>query len=250
MRTKESMNNVAAVFKRELSGYFSVPTGYVFLVFFLLLLGFFTFNISRFFETGHAGLEAFFEWHPWVFLFLIPAVTMRLWAEERKMGTIELILTFPVAPFEVIMGKFFAAWAFIGIALLLTFPMPITALYLGSPDMGSIICGYFGSFLMAGAFLSVGLMTSSMTKNQVISFILAVVINFFFILAGYPPVTDAISGWMPALLIDMVSGLSFLAHFVSIARGVLDLRDVVYYISVIFFMLFANSVILQSRKAA
>jgi len=250
MRIKESISNVTAIFKRELGGYFSGPTGYVFLVFFLLLLGFFTFNVSRFFEAGHASLNSFFEWHPWVFLPLIPAVAMRLWAEERRMGTIELLLTFPVSLPEVILGKFLAAWAFIGVALLFTFPMPLTAVYLGSPDMGAVICGYFGSFLMAGAFLSVGLMTSSMTKNQVISFIFAIVINFFFILTGYPPVASLISGWAPVWFVDMVSGLSFLSHFTSIARGVLDVRDIVYFISVIFFMLFANSVILQSRRAA
>ena len=250
MKIKESMNHIAVIFKRELKGYFSVPVAYLFLIFFLLLLGFFTFNVSRFFESGHAGLEGFFQWHPWVFLALIPAVAMRLWAEERRMGTIELILTFPVSLFDIILGKFFAAWAFIGIALLLTFPMPLTAMYLGSPDTGAMLGGYLGSFLMAGAFLSVGIMTSAMTKNQAVAFILAIGVNFFFVLAGHAPVTEAISGWAPVWFVDMVSGLSFTAHFMSIARGVLDLRDVLYYVSVIFFMLLANSVILQNRRAA
>jgi ABC-2 type transport system permease protein len=250
MRASESFHNVTTIFRRELGGYFSVPMGYVFLVFFLFILGFFTFNVSRFFETGHAGLEGFFQWHPWVFALFVPAVSMRMWAEERRMGTIELILTFPFSLFEVVLGKFLAAWAFIGIALCLTFPMPLTAIYLGSPDMGAVVCGYLGSFLMAGAFLSVGTMASAMTRSQVIGFIVAVVISFFFILAGYPPVTDTISGWAPAWLVDMASGVSIVSHFASMSRGVLDIRDVIYYASIIFFMLFANSLILQNRKAA
>ena len=250
MQIKESMSNIAVIFKRELKGYFSVPVAYLFLIFFLMFLGFLTFNVSYFFESGHAGLERFFEWHPWVFLLLIPAVAMRLWAEERRMGTIELLLTFPVSLFDIVMGKFLAAWAFIGIALLLTFPMPITVIYLGSPDTGAMLAGYLGSFLMAGAFLSVGSMTSAATKNQVVSFILAIAISFFFVLTGYAPVIAIISGWTPVWFVDMVSGLSFTSHFMSMARGVLDLRDVLYYVSVIFFMLLANSVILQNRRAA
>lgn len=248
MRIKESINNIKAVFKRELSAYFGSPVAYVFIVIFLILQGFFTFYISHFFEAGQSDLRSFFEWHPWIFLFLIPAVAMRLWSEERRLGTLELLLTLPVTVMEVICGKFLAAWIFIGISLSLTFPMVLTVIYLGSPDMGAILCGYIGSFLLAGAFLSVGIMTSSFTRSQVISFILSVVICLFFILAGYPPVTEILSGWAPFWLINLISGLSFLPHFNSMARGVLDLRDFIYYFSVILFMLLSNSVVLQNKR--
>jgi len=248
MRTKEFTNTVTAIFKREIIGYFGSPVAYVFIAIFLLLLGFFTFYISHFFEMGQADLRAFFEWHPWIYMFLVPAVAMRLWAEERRMGTIELILTYPITVGEAILGKFLAAWIFIGIALTLTFPMVITVSYLGDPDLGAVFCGYVGSFLLAGAFLSVGSMTSAMTRSQVISFILAVVICLFFILAGYPPVTEIFSGWAPGWLLEVITNLSFLSHFQSLQRGVIDLRDLIYYLSVIFFMLFANSIIIQNRS--
>ncbi len=250
MRLNESFRNIKAIQKRELYGYFGSPVAYVFIVIFLLLMGFFTFNISNFFEAGQADLNNFFQWHPWIYMFLVPSIAMRLWAEERRLGTIELILTFPVTIAEVILGKFLAAWIFIGIALSLTFPMVLTVSYLGNPDLGAIFCGYLGSFLMAGAFLSLGSMTSSLTRSQVISFVTAVVGCLFFILAGYPPVTAILSGWAPIWLVNLVSNLSFLSHFISISRGVLDLRDLVYYLSVISFMLFVNAVVLQSRKAA
>ncbi len=246
--TKNTVNNIRAIFKREISGYFGSPLAYVFIVIFLLLLGFFTFYVSNFFEAGQADLRGFFEWHPWIFMFLIPAIAMKLWAEERRMGTIELILTFPVTVGEAILGKFLAAWVFIGIGLFLTFPMVITVAYLGEPDLGATFCSYVGSFLMAGAFLSVGIMTSSLTRSQVISFIVSIVICLFFILAGYPPVTEVLSGWSPVWLLNIVSYLSFLSHYISIERGVLDLRDIVYYFSVIFFMLFINGMIIQNRR--
>ncbi len=250
MRTKHTPTNIKAIFKREISGYFGSAVAYVFIVIFLLILGFFTFYMSHFFEAGQADLRSFFEWHPWVFMFLIPAVSMRLWAEEKRMGTIELILTFPVSVGEAIVGKFLAAWAFIGIALFFTFPMVVTTSYLGNPDMGAIICSYVGSLLMAGAFLSVGIMTSSLTRSQVISFIISIVICLFLILAGFPPVIDVLSGWAPVWLIDIVSELSFLSHFISIERGVLDLRDLIYFFSVIFFMLFTTAIIIQNRKTS
>jgi ABC-2 type transport system permease protein len=249
MKTDEIINHVSAIFKREIKAYFGSPVAYVFIAIFLLLIGFFTFNISHFFEMGQADLRAFFEWHPWLYMFLVPAVAMRLWAEELRMGTIELVLTFPITPGEVIFGKFLAAWAFIGVALALTFPMVITVMYLGEPDLGPIVSGYIGSFLMAGAFLSVGSMTSALTRSQVISFILSLFICLFFILAGFPPVTAILADWAPRWLIDIVSNLSFLSHFVSMQRGVLDLRDILYFCSVICFMLFANGIILQQRRA-
>ncbi|MFP3911764.1 MAG: ABC transporter permease [Desulfobacteraceae bacterium] len=244
------MRNTAAILWREFAAYFGSPVAYVFIVIFLLLAGFCTFSFSRFYEMGQADLRAFFDWHPWIFLFLVPAVAMRLWAEERRTGTIELMMTLPVTLTQAILGKFLAAWAFLGVALVLTFPMPLTVAYLGDPDMGTVYCGYFGSFLIAGAYLSVGSMTSAMTRNQVISFILSVVICLFLVLAGWPPVTDVLSGWAPVWLVDVVSGFSFMSHFSAMERGVVDLRDLFYYASVIFFMLFANGVILQNRKAA
>jgi len=243
------LRNTSAILLREFGGYFGSPVAYVFIVIFLMLCGFFTFSLSHFYEIGQADLRTFFEWHPWIFLFLVPAVAMRLWAEERRTGTMELILTLPVTLVQVIVGKFLAAWIFIGVALILTFPMVLTVAYLGDPDMGAILCGYFGSFLMAGAYLSVGSMTSAMTRNQVISFILSVVICLFLVLAGWPPVTDALTGWAPVWLVNVVAGFSFMPHFASMERGVVDLRDLIYFGSVMFFMLFANGVILQNRRA-
>jgi len=244
------VRNIKGVVKRELSSYFGSPVAYVFIVIFLLLCGFFTFYISHFYEMGQADLRAFFEWHPWIFLFLVPAVGMRLWAEERRTGTIEIILTLPITLPEIILGKFIAAWLFIGMALFLTFPMVLTVSYLGDPDMGSVFCSYFGSFMLAGAYLSVGSMSSSLTRNQVISFIVSVIICLFFVLAGWPPITEILLGWSPSWLVDVVTGFSFMTHFTSMERGILDLRDLFYYISVIFFMLFTNGVILQNRRAS
>ena len=243
------VKNIKAVTKRELAGYFGSPVAYVFIVIFLLLCGFFTFSISHFYEFGQAGLRAFFDWHPWIFLFLIPAVAMRLWADERRTGTIELILTLPVTLTEMILGKFLAAWFFLGLALFLTFPLVLTVIYLGDPDLGAIFSAYCGSFLMAGAYLSVGSMTSSLTRNQVISFILSVVTCLFLVLAGWPPVTDVLAGWAPLWLVDIVSGFSFMSHFASMQRGVIDLRDLIYYLSVISLMLFANGLILENRRS-
>ncbi|MBW1784844.1 MAG: ABC transporter permease subunit [Deltaproteobacteria bacterium] len=244
------VRNTSGILLREFGGYFGSPVAYVFIVIFLMLCGFFTFSLSHFYEIGQADLQAFFGWHPWIFLFLVPAVGMRLWAEERRTGTMELILTLPVTLVQVIVGKFLAAWLFIGVALILTFPMVLTVIYLGDPDMGAVLCGYFGSFLMAGAYLSVGCMTSAMTRNQVISFILSVVICLFLVLAGWPPVTDVLTGWAPVWLVNVVAGFSFMPHFSSMERGVLDLRDLCYFVSVMFFMLFANGVILQNRRAS
>jgi len=250
MRTAESIRSIRAIFIRELAGYFGSPVAYVFIVIFLLLLGFFTFYINHFFEMGQADLRSFFEWHPWVFMFLVPAVAMRLWAEERRLGTLELMLTLPITIFEAILGKFLAAWAFLGICLLLTFPMVVTVHYLGNPDMGAILAGYVGSFLMAGAFLSIGSMTSSLTRSQVISFIIAVVICLFFVLAGYPPITEIFSAWAPKWWMDLVAQMGFLPHYASIKRGVLDVRDLLYFLSVIFVMLAINAAVLQNRKTA
>src|SRR6266481_7757476 len=192
-----STANIKAIVKRELGGYFSSPVAYVFIVIFLLLTGFFTFMQGNFFERGQANLDSFFMWHPWLYLFLVPCVGMRLWAEERRVGTIELLLTKPITAWQAILGKFLASWIFLGLALVLTFPVVITVNYLGSPDNGVILAAYLGSFLMAGAYLAISCITSAMTRNQVVSFIVSVVVCLFFILAGFPPVTDMIAGINP-----------------------------------------------------
>jgi ABC-2 type transport system permease protein len=243
-------SNIQSVFKRELSGYFASPVAYVFIVIFLMLIGFFTFSaqLGQFFERQEASLAAFFTWHPWIYLFLVPAVGMRLWSEERRQGTLELLLTMPITPWQTIVGKFLASWAFLTLALALTFPIIGTVSYLGSPDLGPIICGYIGSMFLAGGYLAVSSMTSALTRNQVISFILSVVICLFLILAGYPPVTDMLVQWAPSWMVDVVSACSVMTHFFSFQRGVLDSRDVVFFLSLIGFCLFTTSVILRSLR--
>jgi ABC-2 type transport system permease protein len=237
-----------AVAKREWLSYFNSPVAYVFIVIFLVLAGFFTFQVSRFFDAGQADLQAFFFWHPWLYLILIPAVTMRSWAEERRNGTMELLLTLPVRPMQAIIGKFLAAWLFLGLALLLTLPVAVTANYLGKPDNGAIFCGYIGSFCLAGAYIAVGMFTSSLTRNQVVSFIIAVVLGLLLILAGYPPVTDVLSSWAPASLVEVIAGMSFMNHYEWMQRGVVHLKDIVYFASVIGFMLLATQVVIDNRK--
>lgn len=245
-----SAHRVGCIFKRELKSYFDSPIAYVFLVVFLMLLGFLTFSISRYYENGQADPRVFFFWHPWVYLILVPASAMRLWAEERRSGTIELLLTLPVTLTEALLAKFLAGWVFLGAALLLTTPIVFTTLYLGEPDTGVFVSGYVGSFLLAGACLAIGLLTSALTRNQVISFVIAVVISLFLLLAGWPPVTDVLAKWAPQWLVTGVASFSFMPHFESSQRGVLDLRDLVYYASVIVFMLAAAHVAIGSRKAA
>jgi len=243
------MKSTIAIFKRELRGYFATPVAYVFIVIFLFLTGIFTFYIGGFYERGQADLEPFFRFHPWLYLFLIPAISMRLWSEERKTGTIELLMTLPITLGEAVLGKFLAAWCFTAIALALTFPMWITANYLGDPDNTVIFFGYLGSLLMAGGFLAIGSCISALTKNQVIAFVISVVICFFMILSGYSIVLDFFSAWAPQPILDAVSSFSFLTHFDSIKKGVIDARDVVYFASLIAFWLYANTLAINIKKA-
>ena len=243
------MNAMTAIFKRELSSYFTTPLAYVFIVIFLALTGIFTFYLGGFYERGQADLQPFFNYHPWLYLFLIPALSMRLWAEERKTGTIELLMTLPVSTTQAVLGKFFAAWAFIAIALALTFPIWLTVNYLGSPDNAVIFAGYLGSFLMAGAYLAIGSCISAITRNQVIAFVLSVVVCFGFILAGFPMVLDLFHSWAPQGLINAISAMSFLTHFSSIGKGVIDLRDLVFFVSFIGCWLFANVVLVEMKKS-
>jgi len=243
------MNNIRSIFKRELYGYFSTPVAYVFIVIFLFLTGVFTFYVGAFYERNQADLEPFFRFHPWLYLFLIPAIAMRLWSEERKSGTIELLMTLPVTVLDAVLGKFLAAWCFTGLALALTFPIWITVNYLGTPDNTVIIASYIGSLLMAGGFLSIGSCISALSKSQVIAFVISVVICFLFILAGFPLVVDFFRGWAPQALTDAIASLSFLTHFDSIKKGVIDFRDLFYFASLICIWLYANIVIVQAKKA-
>jgi ABC-2 type transport system permease protein len=245
-----ALRHIWTIAKRELNGYFGSPVAYVFIVKFLGLAGFFTFMIGGFLERREASLGAFFMWLPWLFLVLIPPVAMRLWSEERRLGTIELLLTMPVTAWQAIAGKFLASWLFLGLTLGLTFPVVLTVNYLGAPDNGVIFCGYVGGLLLAGAYLAIGCMTSAMTRNQVVSFILSVVICLFLILAGWPPVTNFFIGWgAPNWLVEGVAAFSVMPHFESLQRGVIDSRDVLFFLSVIGFSLFTTGVIIRSHRA-
>jgi ABC-2 type transport system permease protein len=243
------MRNVGIIMRRELASYFATPLAYVFILIFLVLANAFTFYLGGFFERGQADLQWFFYWHPWLYLFLIPAVSMRLWAEERKSGSIELLMTQPVTLWEAVLGKYFAAWLFTGLALALTFPIWITVNYLGKPDNGTILAAYVGSLLLAGGYLAIGSCMSALTNNQVIAFILGVVACFLVLLAGFPLVLDAFRGWAPQWLVEAVASLSFLTHFDSIKKGVIDVRDLLYFGMLSAFFLLATSIALDLRKA-
>jgi ABC-2 type transport system permease protein len=242
------MSAIAAIARREFASYFATPLALVFLIIFLMLAAVFPFYLGAFFETGQADLQAFFRFHPWLYLLLVPAVAMRLWAEERKSGTLELLLTQPVTPWQAVVGKFLAAWAFLAVALALTFPIWITVAWLGDPDHGVIVASYVGSWLMAGAFLAVGGCLSAATRSQVIAFILAVVACLLMLLAGFPLALDAVRGWLPQSAVDAVSAISFLTHFQAITRGVLDLRDVVFFVLAIAAWLTATVLVIEIKK--
>ncbi|MFQ5660674.1 MAG: ABC transporter permease subunit [Gammaproteobacteria bacterium] len=243
------MRNIIAIMKRELSGYFSTPVAYVFIVIFLFLTGIFTFYLGAFYERNQSDLDPFFRFHPWLYLFLIPAISMRLWSEERKSGTIELLMTLPVTVMDAVIGKFLAAWCFSGIALALTFPIWITVNYLGDPDNTVIIASYIASLLMAGGFLAIGSCISALTRNQVIAFVISVVICFLFILSGFPLVLDFFQAWAPQEVVDAIASFSFLTHFESIRKGVIDIRDMIYFSVLITFWLYANVVMIDAKKA-
>lgn len=243
------MNAVNNVMRRELSGYFATPVAYVFLIIFLVMTGIFSFYLGNFYERGYADLDPFFRFHPWLYLFLVPAISMRLWAEERRLGTIELLFTLPLTTTQAVLGKFLAAWVFIGLALVLTLLMWLTVNYLGDPDNGVILAAYIGSWLMAGGFLAIGSCMSAMTRNQVVAFILSVVVCFLFLLSGLPMVMNLFNGWAPQVILDGIASLSFLKHFADISKGVIDLRDLVYFVLMIGFWLLATVLILDLKKA-
>jgi len=242
--------NTIEIFKREFRAYFASPVAYVFLVFYLMLIGFLTFFISHFYEANQADLKWFFFWFPWVNLLLVPAATMRLWSEERRTGTLELLMTFPVTLPQALVGKFVAAWVFMTVGVLLTLPVVFTTIYLGSPDAGAVIGGYAGVILLSGAYVAVGMLTSAMTRNQVISFVVAFVICFLLALAGWPPVMEIVNKWAPGWLVNGVAAMSVMPHFESLQRGVIDVRDVVYYASVMVLALFGAHLVLENRKSS
>ena len=243
------MRAIRIICRRELEAYFTSPVAYVFLVIFLPLTGFFTFTAGAFFERGEASLSAFFGWHPWVYLVLVPAVGMRLWAEERRAGTIELLLTMPITAWQAILGKFVASWIFLALALVLTFPVVLTVNVLGEPDNGAIAAGYVSSWLLAGAYLALTCMTSAMTRNQVVAFILSVVMCLFLILVGFNPVTDLLGRWTSSAVVDTVAAFSVVTHFDGFQKGVLDSRDLIFFFSMIGFALFATGVIIRGHRA-
>jgi ABC-2 type transport system permease protein len=242
------MRNILIIAERELTAYFATPVATVFIVIFLVLQGALTFNLGDFFDRGQADLNSFFTFIPWVFLLLVPAITMRLWAEERRLGTIELLLTLPLTQFEAVIGKFLAAWAFCAIALVLTFPFVITVNILGSPDNGVIASGYVGSLLIAGAFLAVGSAMSALTRNQVIAFVLAVAVCFVFAVASYSVVTDFLSRNTPVLA-DIARRVAVIDRFQDFTRGIVSVRDLIFFATFIGFWLYLNAVLVEQFKA-
>ena len=243
------MTNVMTIFRREFAGYFATPVAFIFIIIFLALAGSFTFYMGYFLERGNADLQTFFLFHPWLYLLLIPAVSMRLWAEERKQGTIELFLTLPISLTEAVLGKFLAAWAFVGLALALTFPMWITVNVLGEPDNGVIAAGYIGSLLMAGSYLAIGSCLSAFTKNQVVAFVITITVCFVFTAGGSNAVLGLVHGWAPEAVVLTIQDMSFMTHFQQIAKGVIDLRDAVFFVALIAAWLAANIIIVDLKKA-
>ena len=244
------MNSCLAIYKRELRAYFATPLAYVFIVIFIALNAASTFYFGSFFDRGQADLQPMFGFHPWLYLFLIPALAMRLWAEERKSGTIEVLMTLPVSTSQAVAGKFLAAWAFSCIALALTFPLWITVNYLGDPDNGVIVASYVGSMLMAGAYLAIGSFVSALTRNQVIAFVIGAAVIFLFMLSSLEIVLAVFQGWAPAFVTDFVQSLSFLTHYDAVIRGLIDVRDLIFFLSVMGIFLFANIIMVDLKREA
>ena len=244
------MSRITTIMKRELGAYFATPVAYVFIVIFLFLTGIFTFYVGNFYERNQADLEPFFRFHPWLYMLLIPAISMRLWSEERKTGSLELLMTLPITLWEAVIGKFLAAWCFTAVALAMTFPVWVTVNYLGHPDNTVIVAGYLGSLLMAGGFLAIGSCISALTKNQVIAFVVSFVICFAFNLAGFPIVLDIFRAVVPQTILNAIASFSFLTHFSSIQKGVIDVRDLVFFASLIAFWLYASTLAIEAKKSS
>ena len=243
------MHNISLIFRREFAAYFATPLAYIFIVIFLVMAGTLTFFVGGFLARDQADLRPFFGFHPWLYLFLVPALSMRLWAEDRRLGTIELLLTLPITMVEAVIGKFLAAWAFTGIALALTFPLWISVNYLGNPDNGVIIASYLGSYLMAGAYMAIGSLISAMTKNQVIAFVVTAAVCFLFTVAGSPILLNYFENWAPGELVQIIASFGFMTHFEAIQRGVIDLRDLIFFGSAIAIALTANAYVIDWKKA-
>ncbi|MFT6898394.1 MAG: ABC-2 type transport system permease protein [Paraglaciecola sp.] len=243
------MSHVSILFRREFASFFASPVAYVFIGIFLVLSAVFAFFIGNLYERGQADLLPFFNFHPWLYLFLVPAIAMRSWAEERKSGSIELLMTLPISTWQIMLGKYLAAWVVLGLALLLTFPLWITVNYLGEPDNGIILAAYLGSWLMAGGFLAIGMCMSALTKNQVVAFILAIVVCFLFVVSGSGIVLDSFKGWAPSWVLDTIASFSFLNHFEALAKGVIALNDVGYFLLVTLSWLYAGLLIIEQKKA-
>jgi ABC-2 type transport system permease protein len=244
------MQNIVTIFRREMASYFATPVAYVFIVIFLALSGVLTFYVGGFFERNQTDLGAFFTFHPWLYLFLIPALSMRLWAEERRSGTIEMTMTLPVSIWQAVLGKFFAAWCFTGIALGLTFPVWVTVNFLGDPDNGAILAGYLGSLFMAGGFLAIGAFISALTKNQVIAFVLTAALCFLLVAMGSSIVLDFVSSLAGSGMVDFFRSLSVMIHFTDISKGVVDIRDIIYFASLIGLFLILNVIAIDRLKGA
>ena len=242
------LNNLFVITSGEAKGYLVSPASYVFFIIFLVLSGFFTFMVSNFFQAGEASLRPFFFWHPLLYLVLVPSIGMHLWADERRMGTVELVFTMPITVFEAVIGKYVAAWLVVAMALAMTFPMVITVYKLGSPDTGTIICGYIGSLMVAGTYLAVASFTSSLTRSQVVSFIVSVLICLFLFLAGWPPVTNMLVNWAPVQIVNTVANCSVMPHYNNMQRGIIDLRDMAYFASMISFFLFCTGIVLRNHR--
>ncbi|MEN2494923.1 MAG: hypothetical protein TECD_00833 [Hyphomicrobiaceae bacterium hypho_1] len=243
------MRKIHIVFQREFNAYFDTAVAYVYVSIFVALTNTFAFYIGNFFVRGQADLKVFFQYHPWIYIILIPAIAMRLWAEERKSGTIELLMTLPITTSHAVIGKFLAAWAFVGVALIVTFPMWLTVNYLGIPDNGVIFVSYIGSFLMAGAFLAIGSFVSALTKNQMIAFIVASLICFILVMSSYPLVLGFFRNWAPDFVVSALEAVSFLTHFQQITQGLITLPTLFFYTSLIVFFLFANTLVIEHNKA-
>lgn len=241
--------NLKAIFKRELAGYFETPVAYVFIVVFLMMTGIFTFYLGNFYDANNATLNSFFAFHPWLYLFLIPAISMRLWSEERRLGTIEMLMTLPITSTQAVLGKFLAAWVFAIIALLLTFPMVITVNYLGEPDNGTIIAGYLGSIILASGYLAISSCISSLTRNQVVAFVISITICFLFVVSGFPLVLDFFSSiGLPQPVVDTISSFSFLSHSHEMMMGIISLKNIIFFASLVSFWLFVNVIIVDYKR--
>lgn len=242
------MRNMILITQRELIGYFSTPLAYVFIVIFSAATGALAFYLGGFFDRGQADLQAFFMYHPWLYLLLAPAIAMRLWAEERKSGTIELLMTLPISTTEAVLGKYAAAWLFSGIALVATAPIWITVNVLGAPDNGVVFASYVASFLLVGSFLAIGSCISALTSNQVIAFVVSAAVCFVITMASIDMVLDVFRGWAPVLVVDSIASISFLNHYLGITKGVIALGDMIFFLSMIAIWLFANVIVVNLKK--